>query len=292
MDLIKIGAYIAAKRKALGMTQAELAKKLGMSDKSVSKWERGICLPDVSVYVQLCEILGITVNEFIAGEDLNAENLVQQSEANIIAVTEEGNRKRKRMKQIFLGMTAIYFVIICMMGMLQGIRFRNYIEPIPDHSTEMMMAETIFEEDEAYIYSYDVDNVFNSLSVNLTIYKKGEVVKQQPVASIDLHEARSNGMVLLFPDYEASKLKVVVTAEDRKISGNVPILEDEKNKELMHRSNRSLGRSIDVLKGDEVNLVCFIYSEGELISLPLEDLVEGDNGKENDYMYLFSAKFE
>lgn len=292
MDLIKIGAYIAAKRKALGMTQVELARNLGMSDKSVSKWERGICLPDVSVYVQLCGILGITVNEFIAGEDLNAENLVQQSEVNIIAVTEEENQKRKRMKQIFLGVTAIYFVVICMMGMLQGIRFRNYIEPIPDHSTEMMMAETIFEEDGAYIYSYDVDNVFNSLSVNLTIYKKGEVVKQQPVASIDLHEARSNGMVLLFPDYETSKLKVVVTAEDRKISGNVPILEDEKNKELMHRSNRALGRSIDVLKGDEVNLVCFIYSEGELISLPLEDLVEGDSGKENDYMYLFSAKFE
>ena len=56
-DTVKIGKYIAGKRNALGMTQAQVAEKLGMSDKSVSKWERGICLPDVSVYMALCEIL-------------------------------------------------------------------------------------------------------------------------------------------------------------------------------------------------------------------------------------------
>ena len=69
MDLIKIGKYIAEKRKALGLTQKQLAEQLGMSDKSVSKWERGICLPDVSVYMELCGILGISMNEFLAGED-------------------------------------------------------------------------------------------------------------------------------------------------------------------------------------------------------------------------------
>ena len=52
------------------MTQKQLAEKLGMSDKSVSKWERGVCLPDVSVYKELCSILGISLNEFLAGEDI------------------------------------------------------------------------------------------------------------------------------------------------------------------------------------------------------------------------------
>ena len=75
MDLQKIGTYIAGKRKSLGLTQRELAEKLGMSDKSVSKWERGICLPDVSVYRQLCGILGISLNEFFAGEDLDEQSL-------------------------------------------------------------------------------------------------------------------------------------------------------------------------------------------------------------------------
>lgn len=71
MDLVKIGKYIAEKRKALGLTQRQVAEKLGMSDKSVSKWERGICLPDVSVYSPLCEILGISLNEFLAGKTLD-----------------------------------------------------------------------------------------------------------------------------------------------------------------------------------------------------------------------------
>lgn len=75
MDLVKIGKYIASKRKSLGMTQKQLAEKIGMSDKSVSKWERGICLPDVSVYLELCEILGISLNEFLAGEDIERDNI-------------------------------------------------------------------------------------------------------------------------------------------------------------------------------------------------------------------------
>ena len=65
MDLIKIGKYISGKRKELGLTQKQLAEKLDKSDKSVSKWERGICLPDVSVYMELCSILNITINEFL-----------------------------------------------------------------------------------------------------------------------------------------------------------------------------------------------------------------------------------
>ena len=51
MDTVKIGKYIAQKRKNLGLTQREIAEQLGMSDKSVSKWERGVCLPEVSVYI-------------------------------------------------------------------------------------------------------------------------------------------------------------------------------------------------------------------------------------------------
>lgn len=64
MNQAKIGKYIAKKRRELGLTQVQLAEKIGMSDKSVSKWERGICLPDVSIYTEICRMLGITVNEF------------------------------------------------------------------------------------------------------------------------------------------------------------------------------------------------------------------------------------
>ena len=102
MDLIKIGKYIAGKRKDHGLTQRQLAEKLGMSDKSVSKWERGICLPDVSVYSDLCQILGISINEFLAGEDIVHEDLIQKSEENIIGIAAESKRKQSHLKTIIL----------------------------------------------------------------------------------------------------------------------------------------------------------------------------------------------
>ena len=89
MDLIKIGKYIAFKRKEQVLTQKQLAEKLNMSDKSVSKWERGICLPDVSVYLELCKILDISINEFLAGEDIIEENIEQKAEENILKITKD-----------------------------------------------------------------------------------------------------------------------------------------------------------------------------------------------------------
>ncbi len=68
MDQKKIGLFIATCRKKKGLTQKQLAEKLSVTDKSVSKWERGIHLPDASLYIPLCEILGITISEFFLGE--------------------------------------------------------------------------------------------------------------------------------------------------------------------------------------------------------------------------------
>ena len=118
MDLIKIGKYIAGKRKALGMTQKQLAEKLNMSDKSVSKWERGICLPDVSVYMELCEILGISINEFLAGEDIDAENVEKKSEDNIIQVTKDSKKKQKNLKSILAVVTTFAVIMVLVLGCL------------------------------------------------------------------------------------------------------------------------------------------------------------------------------
>ena len=87
-------------RKKLGMTQKQLAEKLGKSDKSVSKWERGICLPDVSVYLELCEILGISLNEFLAGEDIEVTNVEKKSEDTLIQISKDSSHKQRYLKKI------------------------------------------------------------------------------------------------------------------------------------------------------------------------------------------------
>ena len=70
MDQIRIGQFIAATRKAKGLTQRQLAAQLSISDKTISKWETGKGLPDVSLMLPLCGALGITVNDLLTGEQV------------------------------------------------------------------------------------------------------------------------------------------------------------------------------------------------------------------------------
>lgn len=88
MNQEKIGKLIAECRKEKKLTQNELANMLGVSDKSVSKWENGKCLPDVSLYKPLCEILGITLNDFFAGEKIQEEEYRKVADENLLSALE------------------------------------------------------------------------------------------------------------------------------------------------------------------------------------------------------------
>lgn len=79
MDQKKIGCFIAARRKDNGLTQSQLAEKLGITDKAVSKWETGKSMPDLSLFMPLCELLQITLNELFLGEFISDENLKEKS---------------------------------------------------------------------------------------------------------------------------------------------------------------------------------------------------------------------
>lgn len=104
MDQVKVGNYILKKRKDLGMTQKELAELVEVTDKSVSKWERGNGLPDVSRLKPLCDALKITMNELVAGEDIGEEGLYVKTEENIInLISESENQKRSRRIAFIVG---------------------------------------------------------------------------------------------------------------------------------------------------------------------------------------------
>ena len=89
MDQIKIGRFIAVRRKRANLTQLQLADRLGITDKAVSKWERGITMPDTSIMLELCDILGISVNELLSGEEINMENSSQENEQLLLDMAKE-----------------------------------------------------------------------------------------------------------------------------------------------------------------------------------------------------------
>ena len=77
MDYKKIGEFISLERKAKKLTQAKLAEKLFVSEKTISKWENGNGVPDTSILQKLCEIFGVSLNELLSGERVSEDNKKQ-----------------------------------------------------------------------------------------------------------------------------------------------------------------------------------------------------------------------
>ena len=108
MDQGKIGKFIAERRRQAGLTQIQLADMLGITDRAVSKWETGKAMPDASLMLALCEILGVTVNDLLCGEVVTMENN-QNSEQLLLNMAKELEQKNKT---IWKSMWAIMTVSI------------------------------------------------------------------------------------------------------------------------------------------------------------------------------------
>ena len=118
MDLIKIGKFISEKRKELGLTQSQLAEKLYVTDRAVSKWERGKSLPNTESMVELCKIFNISISDLINGEVSSEFNAVQM-ENQLLAMVKEKEKSDKRflLFEIFLGViTSVAAIALVLVG--------------------------------------------------------------------------------------------------------------------------------------------------------------------------------
>ncbi len=97
MDQVKTGKFIAERRRALGLTQRELAEKLSVSDKTISKWECGKGLPEVSLMLPLCELLSINVNELLTGEMLDDVSYKEHAEENMMRLIDERKENKRKL---------------------------------------------------------------------------------------------------------------------------------------------------------------------------------------------------
>lgn len=112
MNLEKIGKFIASSRKKQKLTQEQLAEQLGITKNAVSKWERGLCLMDMSLLEPLSKILKVTVNEILAGEKIERNDLPQKADENIINIAKKEVENLKAIKMGTLGMTIASTILI------------------------------------------------------------------------------------------------------------------------------------------------------------------------------------
>lgn len=306
MDQKKIGKYIAEKRKALNLTQAQLAEQLGMSDKSVSKWERGVCLPDVSVYQPLCDALEISLNEFLAGEDIPEEAMITKSESTLIQIIREHKVDRNKMKRIIVVLTVIALIVSALWinALIKDGKFMlNYIMPLTSDSPEIQTAEMITGTD-AYLYEFNVEDKYNNITLRTHTYKNGMLIDTGTITNEAwFNEYNGKGMITIITNNDDYSVKAIISS-----SGGVSESEYKMfNKECVGKwFASSVERPEDEKRIDastEAGLLAVIYdfNDGLCSSISVDVQEDGfwPRGKEycpelenNDYTIFFTVEFD
>ena len=208
MDMEKIGRFIAACRKEKGFTQDDLAELLGITQKSVSRWETGKNLPDASLFKPLCDTLGISINELFAGEKIEKERAAQKADENIVSIVSDNNRRKR-----ILGRIIAVFAVLCfaLMAVFTGSSSKaNKLKTDLDSAQKdiRQLQEQIQErpvnviEYHAYsntendilssfgkhiiLRSFDSypDKSFDSLELFLSVYESGQEVRSERVGAM------------------------------------------------------------------------------------------------------------
>ena len=123
MDQVKIGKFIAECRKKENLTQMQLAEKLNITDRAISKWETGKSLPDSSIMLDLCDVLSISVNDLLCGEVITMDNYNKELENNLLEMIKQKEQADKRLLsvEVFIGITAtiVLFALIFVAAFIQ-----------------------------------------------------------------------------------------------------------------------------------------------------------------------------
>ncbi len=121
MNQIKIGKFISEKRKEQNLTQMQLAEKLSITDRAVSKWETGKSLPDASIMLKLCEILKISVSDLLCGEVISMENHNEKIENSLLEMVkqkEEADKRLLKTEIIMMIMSFAFFAAMLAIGIV------------------------------------------------------------------------------------------------------------------------------------------------------------------------------
>ncbi len=127
-----IGKFLQELRKGKGLTQKELAEQIGISDKTISKWENGNSIPDTSMLLPLCNVLEITVNEFLSCEKILPENYSMKAEENMMALIEENKRTEKgNIASRIIGGVVVFITLIFIVRSNAGVfPINNFLDSI------------------------------------------------------------------------------------------------------------------------------------------------------------------
>ena len=211
MNVAKTGTFIKSRRTELNMTQKDLAEKIGCTDKAVSRWETGKGMPDSSFLVPLADILGITVNELLTGEEIPEETFTQKSEDNLVVSVQKTEKAVKQGKTVKLFLlVAIIFCVLSISLLIKNVtEARNTVTYVGDFGTKNRIAvtELLLELDSRNSY-FSENTVCTDIEIRLDAdgnFKRVEIKMNDE----SMHEYIS--LVLLSPSEQPEQLSYIIT---------------------------------------------------------------------------------
>lgn len=159
MNQIKIGKFIAESRKKNNLTQMQLAEKLNITDRAISKWENGKAMPDSSIMLDLCKELKISVNELLSGEMIDMKNYNKMAEENLFKLNESNEKKKKIILKSAIVIGLLIFIIIV-------IQLYSYTKQISKSNLNNVL-EQAQQNQEIYIKIQELEERVNELEKNV-----------------------------------------------------------------------------------------------------------------------------
>ena len=160
MNQIKIGKFIAECRKKNNLTQMQLAEKLNITDRAISKWENGKAMPDSSIMLDLCKELKISVNELLSGEMIDMKNYNKIAEENLFKLNESNEKKKKIILKSAIVIGLLIFIIIL-------IQLYSYTKQISKSNLNNVL-EQAQQNQVIYIKIQELEERVNELEKNVS----------------------------------------------------------------------------------------------------------------------------
>ncbi len=305
MDQQKIGQFIAERRRERGLTQAQLAEALGVTDKSVSKWERGVCLPDASNYQPLCEALGMTISEFFAGERIASPADPAIAEAAAVSLAETSDARRRKYRRIIAALIAAGILLLAglIFAMRQTVRdpfaFKDHIEQSETFNTQLPLFRMLAGRKTPFLYDFSFKQDLEWLSFTLREYHDGELVNETAVGGVEIGWGRDpktkkpvTGSVALLLDMQAGQLTVSVCNASGGVSSWDAAFEPLPSDQPIDYYPQ-LGGSV-IEEAREIQLVGFAYDTDSsgLSAVPADSAAVRYDMQAMDYCFTFSCCFE
>lgn len=237
MDTKKIGHFIAESRKAKGYTQEILAQKLGVTSKTISRWENGNYMPDISLLKPLSEILDISLNELLSGEKIAADDLPMITEVTLADTLNYGNKKlqiKKRQLWLLVGLWGIFMIVLAFGQERWGIFFALigaflsvssiYMQlKFKKHWLKISVSLLIYVALIGGLMAIDYMKVTNEQSLPIFAYKDeiaDIIIYHNPFYNVyQLNPNSTNEYLIVDTKKEYSESNVPRTPFDRDISG-------------------------------------------------------------------------